>query len=117
MPAYQAATGYAGLEGTITVGNYEGAYFGYSNGSLLPSFGSVSGPAASFIGVGFIWAPDGAQFITTGLVGGEVLFLGASSPIVFNSDNDWFEATFMTETTTFPTSGTYPFSIVNPVYG
>lgn len=116
-PLVSSGGGGGGLDGMITVGSYAGLFFGWSDGSALPIFGSLSGDAASFFALGFYWSPSesiGAAGIIGDRTGAKLAFQGE---VFIGSYDLGLELTlfnFGPEIATWPTSGTHPFTLTLP---
>lgn len=105
--------------GTITVGNYLGAFFGYVSpakaGELgIPAFGSISGDAAAFIDGLFIWVPSESEGSADAknTTKAKLIFQGNTYGITASGANYFWE--FGPEVSTWPTSGTHTFEIIDP---
>lgn len=105
------------LDGTITVGDYFGIYFGWSDGSGTPPFGSISGDAASYLAPVFFWYPAGPTGNAVLLAGGSgftLSFQGQDYPSEYVEVQDAWAFAFGPEVATWPTSGTHPFTLTLP---
>lgn len=101
--------------GTITVGNFSGAVYGYAgSGNIvgLPAFGSVSlDPGAPTLDL-FYWAPDGSAvgIFFLGNVPGSVTWNGQEYPLTYDSVNDVSGYGDVGLSGPYPTSGTVNFT-------
>lgn len=105
------------LDGTITVGDYVGFYFGWSDGSAIPPFGSISGDAASYLSPVFFWYPAGSTgeaFLLAGGSGFTLSFQGQDYSSEYDEGSDLWFFTFGPEVAAWPTSGTHPFTLTLP---
>ena len=105
------------LDGTITVGDYLGAAFGWSDGSQYPVFGSLSGDASLYFTIYFVRVPsnDGGGAVINGDFTGSVLsFQGETYNGGYNDAEDVTVFIFGPEVATWPTSGTHPFTLTLP---
>lgn len=99
--------------GTITVGNYLGYFFGYAaagNVHGLPSFGSISGDAANYIDGAFVWEFDelSGAADAKNTTKAKLVFQG----LTYEWGSGGWE--FGPEVSTWPTSGTHTFEIIDP---
>lgn len=105
------------LDGMITVGDYFSVVFGWSDGSQIDPFGSLSGDAAPYFFGLFIWDPvngNGNAVMSGDHTGSVLSFQGETYIGVYNGEYDRTGFLFGPEVATWPTSGTHPFTLTLP---
>lgn len=119
-PVITRFAGEAGvLEGTITVGDFEGYAYGYlaaGNFFGAPPMGALSGAAAACIGREFVWGFGmGYAFAAPGTPIEAVLyFQGGEYTQTYDPETELYMWVFGPEIAGWPTSGTHPFQIILP---
>lgn len=122
MPAPLMGGGGGGLDGMITVGlsDFGGVvYYGWSNGSLIPSFGALSGSASPYFTLLFTWSHIegmGFAFLDQEHTGASLTFQGETYPIIegpLGEPGTW-GFLFGPEVASWPTSGAHPFTLTLP---
>lgn len=121
-PIITTKSGGSAITGTITVGKatgfYAGSLFGYMNAASATmygssAFGSISGDAAAFIDGVFAWIPPasdgGARAKNT--TKAKLIFQGMTYEYQAGASPGW---EFGPEVSTWPTSGTHTFEIIDP---
>lgn len=105
------------LEGEITVAEFDVASYGWSDGMFYPPGGSISGDAAPYFIATFMWDPPGMAGIAVlegDLSGASLTFMGETYAFSYNAGLDFSIASFGPEVSTWPTSGTHPFTLTLP---
>lgn len=114
-PIITTKSGGSAITGSITVGDYFEVFFGYMSPAEaaefgLSAFGSISGDAAAFIDGSFVWTPSenagGASAKNT--TKAKLIFQGNT----YEYGNGGWD--FGPEVSTFPTTGTHTFEIIDP---
>lgn len=110
-----------GLEGEITVGensDFGFTFYGWSDGSLLPVVvGSLSGVASTYFQFVFFWRYDalfGTAILSPSVTDAVLHFQGETYSSEYDSDNGAWVFMFGPEVSTWPTSGTHPFTLILP---
>lgn len=119
-PLMSGGGGGGGLDGMITVGNYADFVFGWSDGTGglgIPAIGSLTGDAAPFFVELFAWIPSiasGGAYLSGAYAGAVLSFQGEDYLSAYDNVADLWAFFFGPEVATWPTSGTYPFTLTLP---
>lgn len=109
-----------GLEGEVTVGNFEFSpgtvIYGWSSGAAVPVFGGISGEAASYLDVFFYWAEGQGGFAATteDLTGAVLTFQGESAICAYDGNLGAYGFPFPVDVSAWPKSGTHKFWLLLP---
>lgn len=123
MPAPLMGGGGGGLKGEITVGSFDAGdgfvYYGWSDGQFFPAFGSLSGNAAPYLVLVFLWSPsslDGFAVLSEEYPGASLIFQGETYAITADPSGlgGGWGFKFGPEVATWPTSGTHPVTLTLP---
>lgn len=115
--------GGGGLDGMITVGSFDFGggfiYYGWSDGSGPPAFGTLSGLAAPNFTFLFAWLPAsgaGSAILDQEYPGASLIFQGETYAIIADPGGQvgTWGFNFGPEVATWPTSGTHPFTLTLP---